>query len=219
MNTNDVKELYLGCECFDMEHVAGFIHFPNQKNDNDSPCIYLHLKTTNYFNHFLPPIFRFYDSYAWKSFFNYCWYRRIFIAIKYLSNPNYHHKYGILDCFDFQNKDLDKIDNFMTYVTENVENINNRFSYVFFDDEWRITISPDRSEFSETSKYPEYIGNWVLGWDVQFVPRNLIGRIKYAFKYIFNKNDQILYLELSKKQASKIRGIIKWIKERNKENE
>ena len=219
-----MKELYLGCECMDLDHVALFIHFPPSDNgeksviedDEDEPCIYLSVSTNNYHTDLFPDLLYFWDKYAWQSFFAHNWYKRLWIAGKYLIDPITRQKWGVLDAFDFQDKDLEKLDAFMALISSDIDVSMSRNSELMLDDDkWLMRIQPTRFEWEKHDiKEP-----WRVGWDIQFKQRGFWGRVKYAFKYIFGSYCQEKHFTIEEKDAAKIRGMIKWVRETNKKDE
>ena len=123
-----MEELYLGCECMDLDHVALLVHFPpaedKKKNDSglfllpeeddDDNVIFFSVSVHNFFDAIVPPIISLFDTWAWRSFFHHSWFKRFWIAGRYIVDPLHLRKFGILDAFDFQNKDLDKMDAFLS---------------------------------------------------------------------------------------------------------
>jgi len=215
-----MKELYLGCECMSLEHISQFIHFPPVKDgskcvmEEDEPSIYLSVKTNNYYRNLLFPIIYIFDKYEWQSFFAYNWYKRIWIAGKYIVNPLSRQKWGILDAFDFQDKDLEKLDAFMALISSNIDTNITQNSELWIDEDWPIVFSPTRLEFEKHNiKEP-----WQVGWEIQFKKRGFLGRVKYAFKYIFGSSNQEQNYPLCEKDASKIRGMIKWVQDTNEKD-
>jgi len=217
-----MEELYLGCECMDLDHVAHFMHFPpikevKKENIADDNIIYLSVSVHNFFKRIIPPIRYFYDKTSWQSFFYHNWVKRLWIAGKYIIAPYYQRKYGILDAFDFQNKDLEKLDAFLSLISSDIDD--NSFSIsegIWLDDgEWLVKIELTRLEFKKC----DYIGPWQVGWEPHFLNRGFFGRIHYAFKYIFGQHSPEKCFTICEKDAAKIRGIIKWVQETNKKDE
>lgn len=219
-----MKELYLSCECMDLDHVALFIHFPPSEDgskcvmedDDDAPCIYMTVTTNNYYNDLLPPLRYFYEKYDWQSFFAHNWYKRLWIAGRYLVNHTYRPKWGILNCFDFQDKDLEKLDAFMALISSDIDTTMCEGKELWLDDEkWLIKIYISRFEIEKHN----YKGPWEVGWEPHFKPRGFFGRVKYAFKYIFGTHCEEKQFTIEEKEAAKIRGMIKWTQETNKKDE
>lgn len=227
-----MKELYLGCECMDLDHVAHFMHFPPTEEerekiksrkfplpeeDDDLNIIYLAVSAHNFFKTIIPPIRYFYDLWAWQSFLYHNWFKRLWIAGRYIVDPFYQREFGILDAFDFQNKDLDKMDAFLSLISSDIDD--NSFSIsegVWLDnDDWLLKIGLYRLEFPKH----DYVGLWQIAWEVQFKNRGFFGRIHYAFKYIFGQHSPEKGFTIYEKDAAKIRGKIKWVQKTNKKDE
>jgi len=215
------KELYIGCECMDLCHVAHFVHFPplpekhkNKEEDKEEEVIYYNVQTTSYLNRIIPPLRYFYDIHDWKSYFSNCWLRRVGIACKYIFNSNYKRKWGVIDCFDFQKKDLPAIDDFLSLISNDVNfNINQQSECWIDNEKWLIQFSIDRMEF-EDKPFP-----WELGWNIQFKHRKFFSKICYAFKYIFGIYSDQQCFEIHKTDAIKIKNMIKWIQKNNNQND
>jgi len=221
-----MKELYLGCECMDLDHVALFVHFPPKKNKDgkviiekdDPPCIYCNVTANNYFRQLLPdldPRYLF-TKYTWQEFAHYNWYQRWWVAGKYLFNPNSTRRYGILDCFDFQERDHSRLDMFLSLISSDIDTNIDEKSELWLDDErWRIRFMPDRW----VSKKHDIQEPWKVGWDVQFMKRGFWGRIRWGLKYIFGRHCPEKDFTILEKDAAKLRGLIKWTQEENKKEE
>ena len=214
------KELYVGCDCLDLDHISHFLHYPlskEEKEDGEQEVIYCRVKIKNYLNEMCPPLRYFYSSYDWGSYFRYNWLRRIGIASKYIFNSFYVRRWGIFDCFNFQEKDLIKIDAFLSLISSDIDtNINEAYKYWVDDDCWLIRFDIDRIEWDGEGNNPF---SWDLGLSPQFKKRKLFGRIKYAFKYMFGRHSDEQDIHIYKKDAAKLRGMIKWVQENNKKEE
>ncbi len=217
MSMRDVeplKELYIGCECMDLDHVAHLVYFPpteKEKEDGEEEIIFFRIKFKNYFNRFFPPIRYFYDKSSWEDYFYHNHFRKVIIGIKSIFDKEYVRMGGILSCFDFQNKDLSKLDIFLSQITEKIEekDVDNQSLALLDNERWLVYFSIDK-QFND-DKFP-----YQLGWDQQFVPfRNIFGRIKYALKYIFGKYNEEQEFEITKSEARKLRGMIKWVQDTN----
>jgi hypothetical protein len=218
------QELYLGCDCMDLDHVALFIHFPPKRDndgkviieEDDPPCIYCNVTTNNYFRAFLPSIRYIFDKMTWQSFAHYNWYRRLWVAGRYIFTPAYHIKHGILDCFDFRIKDYEKLDAFISLISSDIDaNIDEQSEVWLEDDRWCIKIKATRW----VSKEHDIIEPWKVGWETHFKPRGFFGRVRWAFKYIFGRHCPEKSFEIYEKEASQIRGMIKWVQKENEKGE
>jgi len=224
----DREELILGCDCMSLDHVSLMIYFPpkteEEKNDEDN-VIYFTVKTRNYLNQIIPPLSI--DPRNWSyDFKNYCRFHifnRIPIAIRYIFNPSYTKKFGVLDCFDFQNKDLSKMREFLSQLT-NEESEEIKFdkkslsnyagniisNYLFYLDNERWGIRFIVWQLDKDMPF------W-LGWEIQFLPRKILGRIKYALKYIFGRVSNEQEFEINEETAKKIKGLITVVERLNKD--
>jgi hypothetical protein len=231
-NSPPMEELYLGCECLDLGHVAHFMHFPPTKEDkkkvesgkfplpeedDDLNIIYFSVSVRNYFDVIIPPITGIFEIYDWRQFFYHNWCKRLWVAGKYIANPYHQPEGGVLDCFDFQNKDLDKTDAFLSLISSDIDDNNSSpLEGVWLDDdEWLVRIEVTRLEF----KKHDWVGPWQVGWAVHFKSRGFFGRIRYAFKYIFGQHSSEKSFTIHEEDAAKIRGKIKWVQETNKKDE
>ena len=118
---------------------------------------------------------------------------------------------GIFDCFEFQNKDLSKLDVFLSQITDKIDTKADGDSITFLDnDKWLIYFTISRYNYKDN--YTPY----VIEWEPQFIPSLLLRRIKYAFKYIFGRYNEEQEFYITKREATKLRGMIKWVEEENK---
>lgn len=215
-NDDFLKEIYLGCECMDLDHIAHCVYFlpdeskKEEEEEEEDNVIYFGVKAKNYLTRIIPPIRYFYDIDEWKSFFRFHFFRIIWNAIRYIHYPCYINKNGILDCFDFQNKDLPILDNFLSQLLENSYNCQISTEYQMDNEDFQIRFTIDR--WGDDGPYH-------LQWEFQFPPRNLYGRIKHAFRYIFNRYCDQQEFEINDIGAAQIRGMINVIEEVNKQNE
>lgn len=219
-----MKELYLGCECMDLDHVALFIHFPPRddgaksviEDEDDAPAIYMSITASNYFTRLLPEIRYLFEKYTWQSFAQYNWYKRLWIAGKYIFNSTHLREYGILDAFDFQEKDHDNLDAFIALISSDIDdNIDEKSELWLDDDRWRMKIQPTRIVFEEH----DIVEPWKVGWEIHFIERGFFGRVRWAFKYIFGRHSVGKSFTIYEKDAAKMRGMIKWTQKENKKGE
>jgi len=203
-------EAYFGCDCGCLDHVVRLSYFPPRNKEEEKAednVIYINVRTENYFSRILPPLSIFPSD--WASYFYYHILKRIPIAINYLFNSSYKRKYGILDCADFKNKDLLLINNFINNLTEETKQ-SSVFSAVYLNNEkWEIVFSNGRN--CEKSPYE-------FGWYIQFLPRNIFGRIRYALKYLFGTHCKEQEFEINKNKAVEIKEMIRRTIELNEKN-
>ena len=175
------KELYLGCFCGDLDHISHFIYYPDYE-ENTISCT---VRAKNYFNKFY----------------------QIWIAIRYIFNPSYKREGGILNCFNFQEKDLSSLDIFLSSITSEVfTDVDDRSKHSLYNDKWIIEFNITTSEIK---KLGEIDAPRVLGWDIYFIPRKFFARKRFAFKYIFNILSDQQDFEIDPIDARRIRGMIK----------
>ena len=207
---DEIREIFLGCDCWCLNHIAHLIYMPpteREKAEGEEEVIYFIVKTENYYKAFLPPL-HFYSKTDWQYFFRFHFFNRIGIALRYILNPIYTAEQGVLDCFDFQEKDLPALDNFLSRLTDSVPICISKPSYYMTNDRWRIIFDVWRLD----GDFP-----WWLGWNIQFKRRRLLGRIWYALKYITGQHSDEQEFELTKREASALRTMIKWVNDKNKE--
>ncbi len=212
---NDMKEIYLGCECLDLDHIAHLSFFPlteEEKTNGEEDEIYFRLKFKSYFDRILPPIKYFYEKWEWNEYFYHNWFNKVIIGLKSLVSMDFVSIKGIFDCFEFQNKDLSKLDVFLSQITDKIDTKADGDSITFLDnDKWLIYFTISRFSFEDGDNMP-----YVIEWEPQFIPSLLLRRIKYSFKYIFGRYDEEQEFYITKREATKLRGMIKWVEEENK---
>ncbi len=209
-------ETFFGCDCYCIDHIAHMSYYPPEKNekiDEEDNVIYLTVNVRNYFNRILPPIFfNPFSLFNWKCCYEDYFYlhilKRLPIGLSYIFNPYYKRKDGILNCFDFQNKDLPAMRDFLSHLT-NKETIVNKDVYFSWDnDRWLIKF--DISRIDEDMP-------WWLGWEIQFLPRKIFGRIEYALRYIFSRHCDEQSFEINEERAIQIKGLITAVEKLNEE--
>ena len=215
---NDIKELYIGCECMDLDHIAHLSFFPlteEKKEDGEKDEIFFTLKFKSYFDRILPPIRDFYQKWEWNNYFYHNWFNKVIIGLKSLASMDFISIKGIFDCFEFQNKDLSKLDVFLSQITNKIDTKADGDSITFLDnDKWLIYFTISKLYSREDYDYD--FAPYVIGWEPQFIPSLLLRRIKYAFKYIFGRYNEEQEFFITKREATKLRGMIKWVEEENK---
>ena len=208
-----MKEIYLGCESMDLDQIAHLSFFPltEEEKEDEEDEIYFRLKFKSYFDRILPPIKYFYEKWEWNEFFYHNWFNKVIIGLKSLASMDFVSIKGIFDCFEFQNKDLSKLDVFLSQITDKIDTKADGDSITFLDnDKWLIYFTISRYNYKDN--YAPY----VIEWEPQFIPSLLLRRIKYAFKYIFGRYDEEQEFYITKREATELRGMIKWVEEENK---
>ena len=198
-----VLEQYFGCECTCLNHIAHFGYYPPENGEKiaedeyeEDNFIFLTVKTGNYLRRISPPVFTNPRYWGWefRSYIYHNFFKRVPIVFGYLFNKRYIKKDGILDCFEFQNKDLLLMKEFLSHLTDEEIEFNKKdlsdYNYyvnklnaymgqyiIDLDNErWRLRLTVERIDES----FP-----YSLGWEIQFLSRKIFGRIKYALKYLF----------------------------------
>jgi len=225
-----MQELYIGCDCLSLDHIIQFIHFPLSEEgkienkeavsldpEDDENIIYFAAKVENYFYKIVPPILlHCFDKYNWQSYFRYMWFHRLWIAMGNISSPKYRRRWGILDSFDFQQKDFEKIDAFIALISRDIDtNINEKSEVVIKDNNWSLIFHIEQFIWKEQN----YKEPWKFGFECQFKKKKILGRIKDSFKYIFGIHDDQVHVSIDEKNAAKIRGMLKWVQDTNKKEE
>ena len=198
-------EQYFGCECYCLNHISHMGFY-----DDECNIIYFSVKTENLFDRILPPFTL--DIRDWpynfKEYFRYHILKRIGIASSYLFASLYVRKDGVLDCFDFQNKDLSKMKELLSSLS-NQETLVSRIHWLTIsNDRWEIIFFIDRID----KDFP-----YRLGWEIQFLNRKIFGRIRYALKYIFGRHDDEQHFEINKSDAERLKGLITVVESINKD--
>jgi len=209
----DAIEKYFGCECYCLDtHIAHMLYFPpNKEMSEEENVIYFTVKTRYLFDRVLPPFnFNFMDwIYEMEYYFHFHILRRLPIALNHIFNSFwYYRKDGILDCFNFQNKDLSEMKNFLSLLTnEELEKYKNSNLRIKNEEcELMLSISRDNEDFP-----------YCLGWKIQFLPKKIFSGWKDSLKYIFGRYDDEQHFEIKKEDAKIIKGIITVIEGLNKE--
>lgn len=209
----DVIEQYFGCDVGCLNHIARMIYFPHEKDkkiEEEDNIIYFSAKTENHLNRIFPPFSI--DLREWphdfSNYFEFHILKRLPIASCYVLQKYYMKKDVIGDCFDFQNKDLPAMKNILSNLST-LETLADKGSSLTLDNErWFIRFSI--SQLDENMPY------W-LGWEIQFRPRNIWGRIGYALKYIFGNYSNEQDFEINKSDAEHLNGLISVVERLNDE--
>lgn len=220
-----MMEQYFGCECSCLDHISHMSYFPPEEDEGEEWNIIHFSVKTNYLYKNIIPNLSLNPSY-WLDdlgyYFRFHILRRIPIALCSILTPSYNRKEGVLDCFDFKNSDLPEIKKFLSNLSSletleksttieipNVDKIElPKISYILDNDRWLIKFY--------VWQLDEDIPYW-LGWDIQFRPRKILGRIGYALKYIFGKVEDEQYFEINKSDAEHLNGLIKAVESLNNE--
>ncbi len=217
---DDHKELYLGCGCGGLDHIARLSHLSltqKEKDEGEEDPVYITVRIVNYFTRIFPSIRYLFDKYEWREFFYYNWFKRVIIGFRHIMNPFYSmDKILLFSSFEFQKKDLPKIDEMMSVIALDTSDIKplfgiNKEFYVEFNNDkliMRIDIDKDMNEKGLT-----------LVWRTYLLPGRTIGRIRDAFKYIFGQFSDEQCFEIFEPEAVNIKSMIKWVQNANKEEE
>jgi hypothetical protein len=209
-------EQYFGCECQCLNHIAHMGYFPPEKDvevDEEDNVIYFSVRTEYLYKTIFPSLSL--NPLDWKDdlgyYFNWHILKRIPIAIGYIFNPLYVRKNGLLDCFDFQNKNLPEMKKFLSNLTDQEELVSKTH--------W-LTINNDKVEIKFCIERIDKDFPYWLGWEIQFITRwKLFGRVKHALKYIFGKYDNEQAFEINEKDAKRLKGLITVVRKMNEEDE
>jgi hypothetical protein len=217
-----MKHKYFGCECFCLNHIAGFGYFLPEKGeeiDEEYNDIYLTVKTDYLYHNIIPPL----NPMDLGYYFRFHVLKRVPIALGYIFQKNYTRKNGIMNCFDFRIEDLSEIKEFLSNLSseEKVDKLGvlskivtgkeidiMKFCHTIDNGKWLI-----RFNITQWDKDTQY----EFGWDLQFRPRNILGRINYALKYLFGKVDDEQNFEINKNDAEHLNGLIAVVEKVNNE--
>lgn len=217
-----MKLRYFGCECFCLNHIAGFGYFPPEKDekvDDEDNVIFLTIKTDYLYHNIIPPL----NPMDLGYYFRFHVLKRVPIALAYIFQTSYIRKNGIMNCFDFRSEDLPEIKEFLSNLSseEKVDKLGVlskiitdkeidvlKFHHTLENEKWLI-------EFNITQWHEDM--PYEFGWELQFRPRNLLGRISYALKYLFGKVDDEQYFEINKNDAKHLNGLIAVVIKANNE--
>ena len=212
----EIKELYLGCECMNLDHISHLVFFPlteEEKKDGEKNKIYFRVKFISYFDQIIPPIRYFYSLSDWREYFYYNCFKKVGIGLKNIFHRYFFREKGIIDFTNFQNKDLSKLDIFLSQLTDKIDtNITHQSIQRLLNERWSIYFSIEK--LFEDQELP-----YQLEWNPQFLQcQNIWRRIKNSFAYIFGTYCNEQEFEITEKEASKLRGMIKWIQKTNEKN-
>ncbi len=199
---SDVEE-YFGCQCHCLNHVSQFLYFfPKEGSDPADDEMYFSVQAEHLYSRVVPPIS--YHILDWKydfgQYFRFHFFRRIWIAANYLTNPYYKKEFGVMDCADYTEEDLPRLDETLLKLT-NQENCESLESIVHLKNkEWFLVFKIYRID--------EDMPYW-FGWELHFEPfQSVFKRIKNAFKFLFGKSCGEQSFNIEKSTASKLRGMI-----------
>lgn len=215
---NEKEELILGCDCYCSSHIFRFLHFPlieGGKKDEDF-VIYCSIPTKILYDQLIPPL-NFY-LYDWKQYFRFHYFNRFYYAFQNIFFPELsekpeYWKRGITDCFDFQNKDLDKLYNYLSLLSDKKEG--RLYDGLVFSDFlgiFDIVFYIDRMIPDDTCL------PFVLGFAVIFQKQNLWGRIKQSLKYLFGNIQNEFNIEITPDQADSLKEFITIVRKNNDED-
>ncbi len=217
-----LKELYIGCGCGGLDHIAKFSHHPltqKEKDEGEEDPVYLTVRTENYFTRIFLSIRYIFDKYTWQDFFYYNWFKRVIIGFRHIKNPFY----TILESpllfsfFEFQKQDLPKIYEMMTKISLDTSDIKPSFG---IDKEFYVDLSNDKLVMRiEIDKDLNEEGMITLAWRIYFIHGKTTRRIKDAFRYIFGRFSDEQCFEIFEPEAVNIKEMIKWVQKKNKESD
>jgi len=197
-------EAYFGCDCHSLEHVTHFWYFPPEKDDDEN-VIYVNVKASQYLNCIFPPFS--FHKYDWEYYFRNNFFNRIIIGMKYICKKNHTEKDGIFSSADFMNKDLPAIKDFLNNLTIKTTKEMITTSVIIDNDDWRLKFC----SFILDKDFPD-----TLVWEIHFLPKNILGRIKQSLKYIFERFSDDQCFELNEENTIKLKKLIEYIEKANK---
>ena len=204
-------EKYFGCDGGCLRHISYMLYFFPKKDDyEEDDVINFTVKIEYLYQRIIPPFsFNPMDwPYDLGNYFRGHILRRIPVALAYIFQKYYTKKEGILDCFDFKEKDIPEIKEFLSNLSSLETFASKRSSVTIDNEKWHI-----RFNISQLDKDIP----WRLGWEIQFRPRNVWGRIGYALKYVFGSFSDEQHFDINKSDAEHLNGLIAVVEELNKD--
>ena len=221
-NEPELKELYIGCGCGGLDHLARFSHHPltqKEKDEGEEDPVYITVRTENYFTRIVPSIKYIFEKYTWQDFFYYNWFKRVIIGFRHIKNPFY----SILESpllfsyFEFQKKDLPEIYEMMSSISLDTSDIKPLFG---IDKEFYVDLSNDnlvmRISIDKDLNEEDML---TLAWRTYFIHGKTIKRIKDDFKYIFGGFSDEQCFEIFEREAVNIKEMIKLAQKENELDE
>ncbi len=207
----DVEE-YFGCDCLCLDHAAQFMYFyPQKDEDRDEDDVIFFTINANHIYDAIIPSFSFnvkYWIYDIGQYFHFHILRRIPIAFKHIKHPYYSRKWGISSTASFQNKNLLKMKEVLSNLTEETTSVGYQNIVYLKNEYWQLRFNVE----NVGKEYP-----CTLGWEIQFIPRCLSLRLKSAWNYIFGRHCDEQSFDINKENAAKIKGMIDVIRKINKD--
>ena len=206
----DREELILGCDCMCVDHVARFNYFPIKEGedvDKENDVIFMNVNANNLYCDINPFYFWGFD---FGHYFRFNFLKRFYYAFQHIINSKKlaaNWLEGVLNSFDFQNKDLDKLYDYFSLLAKNEEDV--------------IHAGHRKEDFSRHFDICFYAEReykdlpFVLGYSVVFRRGNLWKRIKTAFSYIFGTHNKELGVSLNEHDAEVLKAYIACIKRKN----
>ncbi len=211
-------EEFFGCYCMSSSHVVHLVCFRSDDKNDEENNIYLICSFEQFREGIIPHPLDFKDIFRfdfWAQYFRDSWWGRIPIAIRYIFSKRSSFvktdpKQPVIDNMNFQNRDLDILYNFLSKISNKEEcKINaicwlNQNNYI-----WDGLFFIDKDDYIKENQ---------LGFEIDFIyRRSFLKRVWHALKYLFNFNGgREVHFEISEKEASEIKGMIRWIQKENK---
>ncbi|MCD6434831.1 MAG: hypothetical protein J7L15_00355 [Clostridiales bacterium] len=222
------KELILGCECMSVDHIARFDYFPLKKEDEDKDededdVIYMSVPARNYYNSF--SLFYFWGV-QWDSFCRFNFFKRFYFAFAHIFRSKKFiskWKEGILDSFEFQNQDEDKLYNFLNLLAKDEEQ--EISCNILTDKEAPLTKSCCFENFDvcfyiDNLIYGDHSFPYMLQYSIVFhQTNNFWERLRTGIKYIFGTHAKEVSISLNKSNAGLLQSMISYVKIKNQELE
>lgn len=210
------KEFIAICDCLCFNHIIGFFYYPikfpirwDMTRDANPICIIL--KAQNIFTEIIPP----FNLYGWEYYFNYNYFKRIKLVLKYLLNKQNEIKISILDWFSLSKEDGFRLYDFLNDCDkfESVENNDSKNDLLELEDEYgfyKITFYKDKDENIKNSEYS-------LAYKFSFCDGDFWKRLKISFSYLFSckKNEEKIFQITKESQIETLKKIIDDIQKEN----
>lgn len=218
MKDYSLKELYLGCECHDLDHITYFCFLPLTQEEREKgkmeETIDIEVKLNNCLNRFFPPLNKYiFTKWEWKDYFYFHYFKRVWYGLKNIFKPFHYGKGGVFDCAILKNSDLDTLKDFLSQIVFNKE----FDSIITFQSVSSVENNDWVIRFYMEQELKDYNTYYNLCWEIQFPVENLFRRIKKSIKYMLGlyDNRQISF-EMNNYEIEKLKKMINWLQEQNR---
>lgn len=206
------KELILCCECGCLDHIARFVYYPPEEGkelEEEDNVIYVNFPAKNLYRSFSPFYFWGFD---FDYFFRFNFLKRFPYALRNIFRPKTNFtkwKDSVLNCFDFQEKDLDTLYDYLSILSKDEEEVLSaglRKDSDFGD--FDICFYVDRID----EDFP-----FTLNFTIVFQRQKLWKRIYTSLKYVFGTHSDEIPIQLGRHNVEVLKAYITLAKKKNKE--